>query len=106
MSMIEVHDELVRDRIPDIIEGEGLICRVVALDEKQFRDRLRAKLDEEIAEFDQSGSVEELADILEVLDALAESQGVDAEWLNAMRLSKREERGGFDRRLLLIDVRS
>lgn len=99
-----VYDKLVRDRIPEIIEAEGLRCRTRVLSAEEFRARLRLKLDEEIRELDESGAVEELVDILEIVYALAALGGVNAAELERMRLVKRETRGGFDRRLLLIDA--
>jgi predicted house-cleaning noncanonical NTP pyrophosphatase (MazG superfamily) len=61
------------------------------------------KLREEVAEFCDSGEVEELADILEVVYALASDQGVTPEELDKVRGAKRAERGGFNHRLFLVE---
>jgi predicted house-cleaning noncanonical NTP pyrophosphatase (MazG superfamily) len=98
------YNKLVRDLIPEIIESEGKSCTTRVLSDAEYRTRLRDKLAEEIQEFDESGSVEELVDIVEIILALADLQGVDGTQLEARRLAKRAERGGFERRLLLIDA--
>jgi len=56
---------------------------------------LRHKLTEEVDEFLMSQDPEELADILEVLYALADCLGLDAAGLEALRREKAERRGGF-----------
>jgi predicted house-cleaning noncanonical NTP pyrophosphatase (MazG superfamily) len=96
--------KLVRDKIPDIIarHGDRPVTRILEAD--AYRRELRRKLEEEIAEFGESGQVEELADILEVVYALAAAEGTTRLELEEMRRRKRSERGGFDRRILLIAV--
>lgn len=65
------YEKLVRDRIPEIIEKKGEIAETHIAEEKEFKEMLRKKLDEEIEEFDKEPSAHELADTLEVLQALA-----------------------------------
>lgn len=98
------YDKLVRDNIPDIILAQGKIPVVSVLSGPNYKEHLRGKLLEETEEYLESEAPEELADILEVLFALADEQGVTPEELENIRLKKREERGGFTKRLLLIDV--
>ena len=69
------YDKLVRDEIPQIIEGQGKKAVTRILNDNEYREYLEKKLDEEVAEFHESKEVEELADILEVLIALAQSKG-------------------------------
>lgn len=100
--MAIMYGKLVRDKIPAIIEADGKVAETRILDENAYREALEKKLDEEVAEFHASGDVEELADILEVVYALAAAKGV-REWeLSEKRLAKRNERGGFDQRIYLI----
>lgn len=95
--MIE-YQKLVRDRIPQIIRdsGEEPILRI--LEDEEYRVCLEAKLDEEVAEFHTDKNLEELADILEVVYALAG----DREALEAVYQRKHEARGGFEKRYFLI----
>ena len=93
--------KLVRDRIPEIMRDAGGSPRVKELDDAAYHAALRSKLLEETHEFLDSGRSEELADILEVVYALALSEHLTPAELEAMRQKKRSERGGFDRRLFL-----
>lgn len=87
-------EKLVRDLIPDLIRAEGRepAVRVAGADERL--GLLVAKLSEECAEFAADRSLEELADVLEVVDALAELLGGTAA-LETVRAAKRTARGGF-----------
>lgn len=98
------YNKLVRDKIPEIIEKEGKVCRYRILGEEEYRCRLDAKLDEELAEFRESHELEELADVLEVLYATARAYGVEWDRVEKIRREKAEKRGGFDRRILLESV--
>jgi len=98
------YNKLVRDRIPDIITRRGDEPVTQILDASAYKRELRSKLQEEVAEFGASGEVEELADVLEVVYALAATEGVSQFQLEEKRKRKRRERGGFDRRILLIEM--
>jgi predicted house-cleaning noncanonical NTP pyrophosphatase (MazG superfamily) len=98
------YDKLVRDRIPEIIEATGRTCVLRTLSTEEFPDRLREKLTEEVDEYLASGEVGEMADILEVVAALGQFHGVSAEDLENLRGKKLAERGGFERKLLLLRV--
>jgi len=99
---MKVYDKLVRDRIPEIIEGRGgkASFRLCA-DEDEYLARLVAKLREEVDEFDRDRNAEELADILEVVRALCLRLGLDPREVEALRAKKEAERGGFEKRLIL-----
>jgi predicted house-cleaning noncanonical NTP pyrophosphatase (MazG superfamily) len=93
--------KLVRDKIPQIIRSKGQEPIVYVADADEYTARLRDKLTEEVAEFLASDNdPEELADILEVLYALAEQTGTDAQQLEKLRAVKAEERGGFADRVI------
>lgn len=102
------HNKLVRDNIPAIIRRDGKTLVTRTLDAEEYARALRRKLHEEVAEFDaarsRSASVEELADILEVVYALAANAGASVEQLDALRQYKREEHGGFEKRILLLET--
>ena len=97
-----IYNKLVRDKIPAIIEAQGEIPVTQILDSVQYRQCLEQKLDEEVSEYHADKTVEELADILEVLFALAESGGYTKEQLLDICRQKRENRGGFSERVFLI----
>ena len=97
-----VYNKLVRDQIPAIIEAQGERPNFRVLDEEEYARLLEAKLDEEVAEFHQDKNLEELADILEVVYALAEQQGHSREDLLEIYEAKHTKRGGFRERIFLI----
>src|ERR1700733_13598045 len=92
--------KLVRDKIPAIIRASGQepIVRIATAEE--YGTRLQDKLREEVNEFLASGDLEELADILEVVYALAAQQGIPPGQLEEFRAQKAEERGGFTARII------
>lgn len=96
------YDRLVRDRIPEIIAANGHCCEVRRLEPGERLGRLTAKLAEECDEFGQSGQVEELADVAEVLRALVAELEVTWERFEEIGAAKRDERGGFDEGILLV----
>ena len=97
-----VHNKLVRDNIPKIIEDQGQRASIRILDDEEYSCFLRQKLNEEVAEFQQDRNLEELADILEVVYAFSENLGYSKEDLMEAYRKKHAERGGFSKRILLI----
>ncbi len=101
---MKIYNKLVRDNIPEIIEASGSTCETALLSQGDYLKMLEAKLDEELAEYHMEQNLEELADLLEVIYACAAAQGSSLEALEALRLQKRAERGGFEKRILLKSV--
>ena len=99
-----VYNKLVRDRIPEIIAASGKRCETRILSEDEYLAMLKAKLHEEIAEYEHSSELEELADILEILHALAAASGATPAELEAVRASKAKKRGGFAEKICLLAV--
>ena len=91
--------KLVRDKIPEIIEASGATPLTRILETEEYLSCLEAKLDEEAQEFHESKSPEELADILEVVYALAEAHGCSREQLQQIFDAKHTARGGFKKRV-------
>lgn len=93
------YNKLVRDRIPEILDEKGVPYEKRIADPDEYKLELIKKLGEEIIEFAEEGNPEELADVIEVIEALKIlPEYADVE---ALRLAKREERGGFDERIIL-----
>ena len=103
MNIIKYH-KLVRDRIPEIIESAGKKCIYTELSDDAYIAMLDTKLNEELAEYQDSKSLEELADLLEVMQATVLARGYTLEELERVRAEKATKRGGFAKRLLLEEV--
>ena len=101
---VKVYNKLVRDRIPKIIEKSGKTCTVETLTDEKYIAMLDAKLTEELAEYQESKSLEEMADLLEVMGAVVKARGYTWEELTKVRKKKLEERGGFEKKILLKEV--
>jgi predicted house-cleaning noncanonical NTP pyrophosphatase (MazG superfamily) len=99
--------KLVRDRIPEIIRANGDEPVVYRAEGDEYRWRLREKLTEEVGEFldaDDDHAVAELADVLEVVYALAADLGFDREYLERTRAEKASERGTFADRIVWTGI--
>jgi len=103
--MITKYDKLVRDKIPEIIENDGKECTTKKVSGKEKLAYLYKKLSEELKELAEAESVEELADVQEVINAIAKELQISPETLESVRLSKAIERGAFDSGLVLIEVK-
>lgn len=104
VPIVKTYHKLVRDRIPEIIRASGKRCTVETLSDEKYISLLDAKLNEELAEYQESKSLEELADLLEVMGAVVKARGYTWEELTTVRKKKREDRGGFEKRILLKEV--
>lgn len=103
MRKITYH-KLVRDRIPEIIEAEGKTCVYEVLSDKDYLRLLDQKLNEELAEYQESKSLEELADLLEVMQAVVKARGWTLDELEQVRADKAAKRGGFEKKIILKEV--
>ena len=97
-----IYNKLVRDKIPEIIRQQGEVPDFRILGQEEYLRCLEEKLDEETGEYHRDRNVEELADILEVVFALADGIGSSREKLMEVYQRKHEARGGFQDRVFLI----
>ena len=98
------YHKLVRDRIPEIIEKQGKTCVTEVLSQDAYIQMVDEKLNEELMEYQESKTLEELADLLEVMEAAVIARGYTWEELLQVRDEKRQKRGGFEHRILLKEV--
>jgi len=99
-----IYNKLVRDLIPGIIASSGREPITQLIDPKHKAHYLQEKLKEEMDEYLQSGSLEELADLLEVIHGLLDCSGYTWDELETVRLAKQQQRGGFGKGILLLEV--
>jgi predicted house-cleaning noncanonical NTP pyrophosphatase (MazG superfamily) len=103
-------NKLVRDRIPEILAARGIKHEVRVADRGERLDLLQAKIEEELAEYlaatDDEARLGELADVWEVILALAMLHGADLDSLERLRAHKAMERGTFDAGIVLTSIGS
>ncbi len=98
---MKVHNKLVRDKIPEIIKESGRTPVTHILSDEEYIEALETKLNEEVAEYQADKNLEEMADVLEVLQAICVARGYSLEELEDMRRKKADERGGFGEKVFL-----
>ena len=99
------YNKLVRDKIPEIIRASGNQCEVSILSNIEYIKALRQKLVEEANEAATAVPDElaqELADVMEVIDALMAATGIEPEEVKEIQQVKRSQRGGFDNKIELL----
>ena len=101
---MKTYSKLVRDLIPDIICRDGKECEWEVMNEADYLKALDQKLTEEAQEFCAGPCEEEIADVLEVIDALCLAHGYDMESILRIKAEKKAQRGGFEKRILLQRV--
>jgi predicted house-cleaning noncanonical NTP pyrophosphatase (MazG superfamily) len=103
-----IYNKLVRDRIPEIIAKDGKKYSTKILDNSEYEKELKKKVFEELDEYmsavNHANAIEEMADVLEILHALAECHGATFDAVEEVRKKKAEKRGGFKEKIFLIEV--
>ena len=101
-----VYNKLVRDRIPAIIESDGLKVEVRSLDEAEIVNELMKKVVEEATELSVADGTEEISkemsDVLETLVSLSERLGLSMDEIEKLRLIRAEKRGRFEKGIFLV----
>ena len=103
--MIKIYNKAIRDKIPEIIEKSGKTGIYRQLTDEEFLSELEKKLNEEIQEYFSSRSMEELADMIEIIYRIIELRNIDKEELEKIRLEKMRKNGGFKKNLFLLEVK-
>ncbi|WKA58296.1 nucleoside triphosphate pyrophosphohydrolase [Planococcus shenhongbingii] len=103
-----IYNKLIRDAIPEVIEKTGKVFSTRILLNEEYIVELKKKLREELMEYEEAKTneeaIEELADILELIHAATKIHGSSFEELENVRKAKAEKRGGFEKRIFLIEV--
>lgn len=98
------YGKLVRDRIIDIIRANGETPVYHTLSGEEYLKELHKKLLEEANEFIEADDMEELADLMEVIYAIANHKNINMDEVEKIRVKKREKRGGFEDKIYLETV--
>ena len=102
--MKHIHNKLVRDNIPDIIKASGKTYKTRILDNQEYIECLKNKLLEECNEVVTASDdhiTEELADLLEVVEALKETLNISTEEIESIRHNKGIKNGVFKNKIYL-----
>ena len=105
MTDKKTYNKLVRNRIPEIIAADDRQCDTGILNNDAYRQALLAKVVEEAQEVASAGADDiskEIADLYEVLDALLTAFELNKEAILFIQKKRREERGGFEKRIKLL----
>ena len=95
----EQYNKLVRDKIPEFLDSKGITYEKRIASPEEYKEELIKKLGEEINEFLEAKNTEELADIMEVVEALKKLPEFSN--IESIKIKKLEERGGFEKRIIL-----
>ncbi|MGE6402990.1 nucleoside triphosphate pyrophosphohydrolase [Bacillus cereus] len=102
------HNKLIRNKIPQIIKNNGKTPTTRTLSQDEYIKEICKKTEEELTEYLEATTkehkLEELSDLLELINALAEHAGTTLEEINNIRKKKAKERGDFSNRVFLIKV--
>lgn len=101
---MKTYNKLVRDNIPEIIRATGKTPVTRMLSNAEFPAELNKKLQEEVGEYLEDESLEELADILEVIHGMLKAKGKTFAELEELRMEKEMRRGSFEKQIFLESV--
>lgn len=100
--------KLVRDKLPRMLESDGMICETEQLEAEEYANCLLQVLEEENAKFKQAFceeddelAVKKIADIVEVLYAVLDLIGVEKSSFEKIRLARYQKYGGYQNKTLL-----
>ena len=103
--MIYNYNKLVRDKIPEEINNsDGKKANYKILNDNEYLQELDKKLFEEAHEFVEEHSVDELADLMEVIYAIMKTKNISFEDVKIARDVKNKKKGAFKDKVYLISV--
>lgn len=101
-----IYNKLIRDKIPEITKADGWTSVTRKLNNKEYVLELRKKILEEVKELNEGSGrdnlIEELVDLQEIIDAILVAKKVGKKDFKKIQNTKREKRGGFEKKLFLI----
>jgi predicted house-cleaning noncanonical NTP pyrophosphatase (MazG superfamily) len=94
-------NKLVRDKVPELLEAKQVKATFHEASPEEFETELLEKLREEVLEFKNANSIEQLADLLQVVDEVISEKGWDKFMVDQVKAQRLNEKGGFSKRLIL-----
>lgn len=98
---MKIYNKLVRDNIPEIMIKNNAKPVTRILSDEEYLIELNKKLLEEVKEYLESGEIEELADIEEVILAILNVKNLTKDNLEEIRQTKVKKRGAFNKKIYL-----
>jgi len=99
---------LVRDKLPENMENNGLKVRKKTLATDEFQEELLKKLIEESQELalgkNKDETIAELGDVFEIIDMIMQTYGISHKQVLAAQEQKRLSLGGFNNKQFIINV--
>lgn len=103
--MAKIYNKLVRDKIPEIIEKDGETPFIRILGDEEYKKELKKKIKEEAEELflaeNNEDLIKEIGDVLEILEYIEKSFGLDKEEILKVKEKRKQNRGGFDNKIFL-----
>ena len=99
-----MYNKAIRDKIPEIIKNSGNSCNVKTLNDDDFLIELEKKLKEELEEYFENKTIEELGDMIDVINRIVILKGVSSDDFEKIRSKKISTNGGFDKNFFLLDA--
>ena len=99
-----IYNKLIRDKIPEIIKNSGKTPIIEKVKGEELLKLLNSKLIEELEEYNSSGEIEELADLVEVVQAILKYKGISLDKFESIKEDKKLKRGAFENGLVLVKV--
>lgn len=99
------YNKLIRDKLVAVMEGLGKkVSYDILSEDEDYLKELNKKIIEEANEFIEENDLSELADLFEVIYAIAELKDIDLDEVEKIRIEKRNKKGAFKDRIFLKTV--
>lgn len=103
-----IYNKLIRDKQTEIMAAKGVQCVTEIIPEDDFLSALQEKLYEEVEELffatTEEEFIYEIADILEVINAIINEKKINPYEIEAAKTMKRQEKGSFSKRIRLLST--
>ncbi len=98
------YNKLVRDKVVEYLKEIDKNPSYHKANEKEYLEKLKEKLQEEVNEYLENPTKEELADILEIIYALCKYEKISKKELENVRKMKAKTKGKFLERIILDEA--